>query len=120
MITEKEAAALGLGKKRCKYGNHRVVVDGITFDSKKEANRYGELIQLQKAGKIWMLQVHPRYALVVNGEKVCSYCADFRYICKYFGPVVEDVKSPATRKNRAYRIKVKLLKACHGIKVVEI
>ena len=46
-----EARAL-IGRKPGKYGNKKTVVDGITFASKKEARRYGELILLQKGGLI--------------------------------------------------------------------
>ena len=38
--------------KRPKYKNHVVTIEGITFDSMKEGNRYRELKLLERAGKI--------------------------------------------------------------------
>lgn len=35
-----------------KYNNRKIEVDGMVFDSKKEASRYEELLLLQKAGAI--------------------------------------------------------------------
>ena len=99
-----------------KYGNVRVTVDGHNFDSKREARRYGELKLLQKAGKISALEVHPRYDIHVNDEKVCAYVADFAY--KTFdGKVVEDVKGVRTA---IYRLKKKLMFAVHGIAIAEV
>jgi len=34
--------------------------------------------------------------------------------------VIEDVKSPVTRKLPAYRLKKRLMLACHGITIVEV
>lgn len=108
-------------KRASKFGNIKTVVDGIEFSSKKEARRYGELQLLAKAGEIDGLSLQPKFPLKVNGSLVCSYIGDFQYWDrKTASDVVEDVKSEATRKNRAYRIKVKLLKALHGISVVEV
>ena len=38
--------------RKSKYGNIKTRVDGILFDSKKEAKRYLELKLLEKAGRI--------------------------------------------------------------------
>jgi len=109
-----------LTKKKPKYGNKKKVVDGIRFDSTKEAERYKVLKLLGKAGKIRALQVHPLLRLVVNGRHVCDYEGDFSYYLPETGQrVIEDVKSEITRKNRAYRIKVKLVYACYGIEILE-
>ena len=62
-----------------KYNNIKTEIDGITFDSKKEANRYCELVLLKKAGAIKDLETQPKFPLYVNTNKVCSYIADFRY-----------------------------------------
>lgn len=92
-----------------KFNAHRTTVDGITFDSKKEAKRYGELRLLEKAGEIRNLELQPKFPLIVNGVKVCTYIADAAYFEKN-ARVVEDVKSGPT-KTAAYRIKRKLLLA---------
>ena len=92
-----------------KYNNIKTEIDGITFDSKKEANRYCELVLLKKAGAIKDLETQPKFPLYVNTNKVCSYIADFRYfdIGKHEW-VVEDVKSTET-KTPLYKLKKKLL-----------
>lgn len=108
-------------QKRSKYGNKPMVIDGMTFDSRKEGRRYEKLALRQKAGEIGNLEFQVSYDLVVNGELVSRYVADFRYIIVATGEtVVEDVKSRATRINRVYRIKKKLMKAIYNIEIKEI
>jgi len=105
-----------------KYNAIKTVVDGITFDSKKEARRYSELKLLERAKEIICLELQPRLDIVVNGTKVCFYKGDFRYydvVDKSF--VIEDVKG--CKKGGAYamfRLKKKLVKACYNIDIVEI
>lgn len=101
-----------------KYGNKPTVVDGLSFQSKVEANRYGELLILQKAGFVAGLKVQPRFPLIINGVTICTYVADFSYE-ENNHLVVEDVKSPAT-KTPVYKLKKTLMKAIHGIDVVEV
>ena len=48
-------------KRRAKYGNTKVKVDGITFDSKAEARRYGELKLLERAGEITSMELQPTF-----------------------------------------------------------
>ena len=111
-------------KRKVKYGNKKVVADGITFDSCKEWLRYTELQLALKSGLIDKLEVHPKFKLVVNGMKVCNFVADFSYL--QVSPsdgsnkvIVEDVKSKPTM-TPVYRIKKKLVKALFGIDVEEI
>lgn len=104
--------------KRSKYGNKKVEVDGVKFDSIKEAHRYGQLKMLEMSGWISNLRMQERFPLVVNGVKVGAYVADFVYD-QNGKTVVEDVKSPITRKNRAYRLKRKILAAL-GVEIVEV
>jgi hypothetical protein len=99
-----------------KYGARKTEVDGITFDSAKEAKRYGELKLLERAGEIAELELQPKYDLTVKGQKVCTYKADFRYF-EHGCEVVEDVKGMRTP---VYRLKKKLMKACHGIEIREV
>lgn len=103
-----------------KYHNHKCIVDGVSFDSKREAAHYQVLRLLQRAGQISDLRRQVKYDLIVNGIKVCSYIADCVYVDNRTGmTVVEDVKSAPT-KTREYRLKKKLMKACLGIEIVEI
>lgn len=99
-----------------KYRNKKTVVDGITFDSQKEAKRYGELKLLEHAGVITDLQLQPPFKLEVHGVKICTYRADFRYT-ENGKDVVEDVKGVLTP---VYRIKKKLMFAIYGIEIKEI
>lgn len=101
-----------------KYRNIPTVVDGITFDSRKEANRFCELKLLQKQGAISGLVLQPEYPIVMNGQRVAKWRGDFRYE-QYGSVVVEDVKSAITRRNPTYRLKKKLVEAQYGIQVVE-
>lgn len=103
---------------RSKFGNRRTLVDGIWFDSEKEANRYLALKMAQKAGDISELVIHPRFDLVVNTIKISRYTADFQYI-ENGKTVVEDVKSPPTRKKNDYIMRRKLMLALHEIVILE-
>lgn len=100
-----------------KYRAVKTEVDGITFDSKREAARYMELMLLQKAGEISRLELQPKYDCVVNGHKICTYRADFRYF-DASNSIVEDVKG---MKTPVYRLKKKLVEALYpGVKIQEI
>ena len=99
-----------------KYGNEKINVDGLTFDSKAESRRYKELKLLESAGEIKSLQLQPKFELVekTKGERDVTYIAYFMYLEKPKEPlavwqvVAEDVKDVKTKD---YIIKRKLLKA---------
>lgn len=114
-----------------KYGNKKVQIDGYTFDSKKEAERYKELKLAEQAGDIIHFEVHREYSLCcpspIIGEDfryVATYIADFCYYDRHAGRplhfIVEDVKSPATRKLPAYRLKKKWLQAQYDLTITEV
>jgi hypothetical protein len=102
-----------------KYGNKRMVVDGIRFDSKREAARWQELKLLERAGEIKGLERQVEYELIPKqpGERAVKYIADFRYIDHDGKTVVEDTKGV---KTPVYILKRKLLLWVHGIRVVEV
>lgn len=102
-------------RKPSKHRNVRTVIDGITFDSKKEARRWQELVLLERIGEIKLLERQVKFDIVVNGQKVCYYKADFVY-WKDGQRVVEDAKGMLTPM---YRLKKKLVKACHGVEILE-
>ena len=108
------AGSVALGRKN-KFGNTPTVIDGISFPSKREAARYVDLKLLVKAGEISDLELQPTYAMIVNGRKICSYRADFRYT-DHGKQIVEDCKGVRTP---VYRIKAKLMRACYGIEICE-
>lgn len=116
--------ALDVVRKR-KYNNQPTEVDGIRFDSQKEAERFRELKLMAKAGQITDLKLQPEFTLqeaytTPDGEKVRAirYRADFSYRNDK-GLVIEDVKSDATRKNKTYQLKRKLMLE-KGYKVTEV
>lgn len=104
-----------------KYKNIKTVVDGITFDSKAEAKRYGELKLLVLGNEIESLKVQPRFPVTINGLKCFTYVGDFQYTDLRIGDtVVEDVKSLYTAKLGMFRLKKKIVKAVLGIDIIEI
>ncbi|HEY1190446.1 MAG TPA: DUF1064 domain-containing protein [Gemmata sp.] len=104
--------------KRPKYRNTKVTLDGVTFDSRKEAARWVELRALEQVGAIQALRRQVRIPVIVQGVKVCVYVADFVYIAGG-RRVVEDVKSEFTRRLPVYRLKRKLLGAL-GVVIQEV
>lgn len=94
-------------------------VDGIVHDAKGECERWEELKLLAHAGEIRSLRRQVPYAMVVNGVLVCTYFADFVYESGA-ATIVEDRKSPRTRKLAAYSIKRKLMQAIHGLQIHEV
>ena len=108
--------------RRSKFGAVKTKVDGIVFDSKREAARYAELVLLHRAKKIRLLELQPVFPIVVNGVTVAKYVADFRYQTIPLGfelaeTIVEDVKGV---KTPLYRLKKKLVEAQYGIEITEI
>ncbi len=106
-----------------KYHAKKTELDGITFDSKKEANRYAELKLLERSGAIHNLQRQVRYELIPaqkkdgkTVERACHYIADFVYEDNG-KTVVEDVKGYRTKE---YVLKRKLMLQVHGIEVREV
>ena len=81
-----------------KYGAKRVRIDGHTFHSKREAERYKELKLLQEAGEIRDLELQPRFSLRGEaGDHIGYYIADFRYREGENGvEIIEDVKGYET------------------------
>lgn len=99
-----------------KYGNTPTVVDGILFDSKLEAKRYGELKLLKMAGQIQDLKIHQKWDLHVHGIRIGYYESDFSYLENGM-PVIEDCKGVPTP---LYRWKKKHVEAQYGLTIREI
>lgn len=96
-----------------KYNNVKTVVDGITFDSKREAFYYQYYRNLEKNGTIQNLLLQVPFHVVVNGKKICKYLADFTYNDE-FGYHVIDVKGVITP---VFKLKKKLVEALHNIEI---
>jgi len=120
----KEASGLPLPEsEKPKYNKYRVspkekrTVDGIVFDSGKEAYRHSVLKILLKHGEIMNLRCQVDYPLKWNGILITIYRADFVYTDVATGKeVVEDVKGARTRE---YIMKKRMVKACYGIDIYE-
>lgn len=122
-------------KNRAKYGNSKVAFDGYTFDSKREKDRYIVLKEAQEDGIISDLQLQPKWELIPKitetyvkhlktKDKVCertaqlpiTYTADFAYT-KDGERIIEDVKISPKMLPKEFVLKVKMMRAIHGIKV---
>jgi len=114
--------AAGAVQVKAKYRNKKTQIDGMTFDSKKEARRYVELSSMQNAGLITDLQCQVKFelapAVMVKGRNrpPLRYFADFVYV-QDGKRVVEDVKGRITE---GFRIKRHLMASVLGIQVVEV
>ena len=114
-LSQSEAASLGLAKRGNKFGARKTVVDGITFDSKREAAYYSELKQREAAGEAANVELQPRFPLKVENEIIGVYRADFAFwdsIQKRRRVV--DVKGVLTRDTKR---SIKHVKAQYGIEV---
>ena len=107
-----------------KYGNVKTEIDGIVFDSIKEAFRWKELTLLQRAGMISNLERQVRFTLTPtmkdeNGkviERPSFYVADFVYT-ETGKTVVEDTKG---MKTPVYILKRKMMLSIYGIRIKEV
>lgn len=106
-----------------KYGNRKIIRDGIEFDSIKECQRYCELKLMQRAGVISDLKMQVPFELIpaqrIDGkvvERAVNYIADFVYQEKG-QTVVEDTKG---FKTKDYILKRKLMLWVHGIRIREV
>ena len=106
-----------------KYGNRKIIRDGIEFDSIKECQRYCELKLMQRAGVISDLKTQVPFELIpaqrIDGkvtERAVNYIADFVYQEKG-QTVVEDTKGFRTKD---YILKRKLMLWVHGIRIREV
>jgi hypothetical protein len=98
-----------------KYSAIKTEVDGIIFDSKREAARFTELRLLERADKISDLRLQVKYDLIVNGHKIGSYTSDFEYE-EEGKHIVEDCKG---LRHRDYIWRRKLMLALFGITIRE-
>lgn len=119
-------------KSRSKYGNRKTTLNGIKFDSNKEADRYMTLLMMQKHGEIRNLKLQQEFHLIEkyvdadgNKSEPLIYRADFVYERKtapdadgvvHWVQVVEDVKG---KKTDVYNVKKKLMFDKFGITIKE-
>lgn len=116
LTREQYLDAVAKPKRKNKFGAKRTTVDGITFDSKREAEVYLDLKLLERAGRISGLERQRKFNLIVNDEIIGSYRADFSFIDHDRDGTfrVVDVKGVVTRDFRRVQ---KIIKAAYGIEV---
>lgn len=122
----KQKLAIFSGQKvtKSKYGNIKVVVDGIKFDSIGESDRYVQLKDFEKKGRISNLRLQVPYELTPSYKneagkpiRAMNYIADFVYFNNDTGrEVVEDYKG---RRTQEYVNKSKQMAIKYGIEVYE-
>jgi len=107
---------------RNKYHNRKTIVDDIMFDSKGEAERYGELKLLQQAGVISNLVLQPKYVLQpkfrYNGKgiRAITWTADFEYT-EDGVRITEDFKGPEPAE---FKLRLKMFKYKYPDKTLRI
>ncbi len=101
-----------------KYNAKKTEFMGYKFDSKWEAERYGQLASMQMAGIIENLERQVKFDIIVNDCKICKYIADFVYILIQENgkkeKIVEDAKGVQTSD---FKLKKKLMKAVFDIEI---
>lgn len=99
-----------------KYHNQKVQIDGITFDSKKEAYRYQQLKLMKATGKITGFDIQPKFLLIKgfekNGKKYrpAYYIADFKVVYPNGNIEIEDTKGFRTKE---FNLKQKLFESLY-------
>lgn len=124
--------------KKSKYGNIITKIGDHAFDSRKEASWYLYFRDLEQKGEIHDLRTQVEFEIlpaiyetqVIHlktkdksvqkcVQSAVHYIADFTYKDAYGNLVVVDVKSEATRKDKVYVLKKKMMRALLGITIVE-
>ena len=110
------------GKKPRKYRNQPIIVDGIRFDSGKEAARAQELMTLYRAGEIIALVFHKRMPVHPEGSEPIYIAPDFIFVDRELNIHVEDTKAfdKKTGKfqlTRDFRTKQKLFEHKYKVKI---
>lgn len=117
-------ATLGKPQKKSKYGNTKVQIGGLKFDSKREATRYKVLRAREEAGEISHLELQPRFKLrcgdrpvIFDSGRQAVYVADFSYF-EGEKRIVEDSKGFRTPE---YKLKRAIVHAMHpAVKIIEV
>ncbi len=113
----KQAAELDLSQKAIsarhgKYNAVKTQIDGIIFDSKKEAEYYEKLLILKQADEVIYIELQPEFELqegyIKDGAKIrpIKYIADFLVV--YKDGHIEIIDTKGYRKDKVYLLKKKL------------
>lgn len=109
-------AAPAQDKRRSKYGNRRTEYAGFVFDSQHEAEIFRDLDLRVRAGELRAVACQVRFALPGG----VTYVADFVALRPDGTYRVLDAKSAATRKDKTYRLKRRLMRECLGLEIEEV
>ena len=96
-----------------KYGNIKTVIDGIKFDSKREAYYYQIYKKLEQQGDLWNLKLQTKLDFKLDGKHIFYYKPDFEYDDRN-GHHYIDVKGVETA---VFRLKKKLIEALYNIEI---
>jgi hypothetical protein len=108
--------------KSSKFNNVKVDIDGHTFDSKKEAEFYGQLKIKKNAGLIKDFQMQVRYDIIVNSIMIGKYFLDFLVenndgSIEYIDIKGKDSKTNKFIKTGVFALKKRLVEAIYGINI---
>jgi len=111
-----KAGAVAPRRKRSKYGAVRTLVDGIWFDSKKEAARYMALKILQQVGQVLWFSIQGQFILPSG----VVYKCDFIVAWPNGSVTIEDVKGGNATKTKTYRLKRRQVESIYRVKITEV
>jgi hypothetical protein len=108
--------------KSSKFNNIKVDIDGHTFDSKKEAEFYGQLKIKKNAGLIKDFQMQVRYDIIVNSIMIGKYFLDFLIenndgSIEYIDINGKDSNTNKFIKTGVFALKKRLVEAIYGINI---
>jgi hypothetical protein len=114
-----------VSRKKNKYRNQKVEVDGITFHSRKEANFYSDLFIKKNAKLITDFERQVQYDIRVNDIHIAKYFLDFKVInldgsINYYDVKGKDKVSGKWITTDVFALKKKLVEAIYGIKIEKI
>ena len=129
---------LPFNQPKSKYRNEKVTYQGMSFDSKKELQRYLVLLEAERRGIISDLKRQVKFELIpaITEEYVehlktkdkvktrtlqlaVTYICDFTYV-KDGVVVIEDIKSDPKLLTKEYQLKKKMLYAMHRLSIKEV
>lgn len=121
-ISFKDGKLQGSSIKKKKYKNDFCVIDGIKFDSKKEANHYAKLLLLKKNKEIFDFDIQHKLDIAINGIHIAYYIVDFVVINNdktkdYFDVKAKDIQTGKWITTSTFQLKKKLVEAIYSIKI---
>ncbi len=108
-------------KRRSKYNNVRVRYKDRWFDSIYEMNAAKSLDSMRRAkhekDRVVAIEYQVKFPIVINDAKICDYVADF--VVEFADGHIDVIDAKGMR-TAVYRLKQKMMRAVHGIEIVEM